>query len=90
MTTRVTAQFARSVRRPSAQAGWMERFAEFLPAFVGHPCRQEPQRMQLWSVYDMTASSGASFAAKPAATVVTQVGQSVRSRTPSRCSTRSR
>ena len=39
---------ARAARAPSAS--WMYVFIVDLPAFVGQPCRQEPQRMQFASV----------------------------------------
>ena len=60
-----------------------------LPAFVEQPWRQEPQRMQFSSVYARTGSSSTPSARKPGSTVCTLFGQSVRSRTPSTCSTRS-
>ncbi len=59
-----------------------------LPAFVGQPCRQEPHFWQFASVYAVTASSGAPSSRNAASTVCTLCGQSVRSRTPSTCSTR--
>ena len=58
-----------------------------LPAFVGQPWRQEPQLVQLASVYAWTGSSSAPSARKPASTVCTLFFQSLRSRTPSTCST---
>ena len=60
-----------------------------LPALVGQPCRQEPQRMQLPSVYEVTGSSSWPSARKPGSTVWTHFCQSLRSRTPSTRSTRS-
>ena len=60
-----------------------------LPALVGQPCMQEPQCMQLPSVYEVTGSSSWPSCSNPAATVRTHFCQSLRSRTPSRCSTRS-
>jgi hypothetical protein len=60
-----------------------------LPAFVGQPWRQEPQLMQFASVYDRTGSRAEPSARKPGSTVRTLFRQSLRSRTPSRFSTRS-
>ena len=53
ITTRSTRASARSSSRPAAQASWMYVFSVDLPAFVGQPCRHEPQLMQFASVYDM-------------------------------------
>ena len=64
-------------------------FAVDLPAFVGQPWRQEPHREQFASVYEVTGSSSAPSARNPASTVWTLFGESLRSRTPSTCSTRS-
>ena len=48
---------ARSSSSPRAQASGMYVFIVDLPALVGQPCRHEPQRMQLPSVYAVTGSS---------------------------------
>ena len=42
-----------------ASASSMYVFCVDLPAFVGQPCRHEPQPMQFASVYERTGSSGA-------------------------------
>ena len=60
-----------------------------LPALVGQPCMHEPQCMQLPSVYEVTGSSSYPSLRIPASTVRTHFCQSLRSRTPSRSSTRS-
>ena len=60
-----------------------------LPAFVAQPWRQEPQLEQFGSVYEVTGWSSVPSARNPASTVYTLFVQSVRSRTPSTCSTRS-
>ena len=60
-----------------------------LPPSVGQPCRQEPMLVHFESVYECTGSSGAPSLANAGSTVCTLFRQSVRSRTPSRCSTRS-
>ena len=60
-----------------------------LPALVGQPWMQEPQLVQFASVYELTGSSSAPRARKPASTVNTLFCQSARSRTPSTPSTRS-
>ena len=89
ITTRSTRASARSSRRPAAQASWMYVLSVDLPAFVGQPCRHEPQLMQFASVYERTGWSSAPRARKPGSTVWTLLRQSVRSRTPRRASTRS-
>ena len=57
ITTRSTGASARSSSRPAAHASWMYVFSVDLPAFVGQPCRHEPQLMQFASVYACTGSS---------------------------------
>ena len=53
ITTRSTRASARSSSRPAAQASWMYVLSVDLPAFVGQPCRHEPQLMQFASVYEL-------------------------------------
>ena len=68
ISTRSTAAFARRSSSPRAQASAMYVFIVDLPAFVGQPCRHEPQCMQLPSVYECTGSSSWPSAWNPRST----------------------
>ena len=75
-TTRSTGVSARTSSSPRAHVSAMYVFPVDLPAFVGQPCRHEPQCMQFPSVYEVTGSSSWPSALNPRSSVSTHFCQS--------------